>query len=193
MPLVAIVYFSATGATAALAEAVREGAADLADTALHRISGREIVEGRFRNAAALELIDRADAAIFGTPTFMGGPAAEFKAFADASSDRWASQTWADRIAAGFTCGNQPNGDQSHTLVYLSVLAAQHGMIWCGLDIATGEDASGLNPLGCNTGVAARALEGRPSAADLATARHLGRRVARLAGAAQRRTNRVSIT
>src|SRR4029077_994413 len=33
-------------------------------------------------------ITEADAIIFGTPTYMGGPSAQFKVFSDASSDVW---------------------------------------------------------------------------------------------------------
>lgn len=180
MPLVAIVYFSATGTTAALAHAIDSGAAEVAETSTHRIIGEEIEQGRFRNEAALDLVDRADGVIFGSPTFMGGPAAEFKAFADASSDRWSTLRWSGKLAAGFTTGNQPNGDQTHTLIYFSVLAAQHGMLWVSLDIATGEDAEGRNRLGSQSGVIAQAADGALPASDLATARHLGRRVADLA-------------
>jgi len=35
---------------------------------------------------------------FGSPTYMGGPAAQFKAFADATGDRWAARTWANKVA-----------------------------------------------------------------------------------------------
>lgn len=169
---IAIVFFSGTGTTAALAEAVAEGAGPGA--ALYRLSGTDIVEGRYRETAVPEAVDAADAVIFGSPTYMGGPAAEFKAFADASSERWSEQRWAGKLAAGFTCGSQPNGDQSWTLAYFQTLAMQHGMLWCGLPGVPEPD--GANRLGNNLG--ATALGGLPvAAADLATARALGSAVA----------------
>jgi len=178
-PSLAIIYFSATEHTAQLADAIRRAAADHVEVREHRIAGAEIVSGRFRKAAALELVDTASGVIFGSPTFMGGPAAEFKAFADATSDRWTEQRWRDKVAAGFTSGTCPNGDQSHTLTYFTVLAAQHGMIWCNLDIPGGEDPSGRNRLGTQVGVASQTTSEPVSASDLLTAGHLGRRVALL--------------
>jgi multimeric flavodoxin WrbA len=185
-PLLAIIYFSATGHTAQLADAIRLAAAEHVEVRTHRIAGADIVSGRFRKPEALDLVDAASGVIFGSPTFMGGPAAEFKAFADATSDRWSEQRWKDKIAAGFTTGTCPNGDQGHTLAYFTVLAAQHGMIWCNLDIPGGEDPSGRNRLGTQVGATSQTASGLVPAGDLLTAGHLGRRVAlfvaKLAGA-----------
>ena len=180
MPQVVVVYFSATGTTASLADALSAGAGELADVTLHRIQGTEILEGRYRSEVPLELIDGADAVVFGSPTYMGGPAAQFKAFADASGDRWSERRWADKIAAGFTTGTCPNGDQTQTLGYFSILAAQHGMIWCNLDIPGGYDALQRNRLGTQLGLTSQAVDGAVSKEDLLTAHHLGRRVAALA-------------
>ncbi|MBR1089098.1 flavodoxin family protein [Bradyrhizobium manausense] len=147
MPLLAIVYFSVSGTTDRLAQAMARGGAGASDVALCRIAGHDILSGRFQNESLLETIDRAGAVAFGSPTYMGGPAAQFKAFADASSDRWSQQRWANKFAAGFTTGACASGDQLHTLTYFSILAAQHGMLWCGLDIPGGDDPSGRNRLG----------------------------------------------
>jgi NAD(P)H dehydrogenase (quinone) len=178
-PSIAVIYFSATGNTAQLADAIVRGASESLRVCQYRISGADIVDGRFRNAEALEVVDQASGVILGSPTFMGGPAAEFKAFADATSDRWSTQRWKDKVAAGFTSGTCANGDQSYTLTYLSVLASQHGMLWCNLDTPGGEDPSGLNRLGTQVGLASQATAGQIPECDLLTATHLGRRVARL--------------
>lgn len=92
----------------------------------------------------LKLADVADALAFGSPTHMDGPATQFKAFADATSERWAEMRWADKVAAGFTTCSCANGDQGHTLAYFTVLAGQHGMLWSGLDIPGGVDPKGRN-------------------------------------------------
>ena len=86
MPTVSIIYFSGTGHTTKLAEAVTKGAASVAGvkTNLISISGDDIVKGRYINDAVLAQLDASDAIIFGSPTYMGGPAAQFKAFADAT-------------------------------------------------------------------------------------------------------------
>jgi len=180
MPSLVVVYFSATGATAVLAEAVRSGAAGVIEASALRIEGSDILDGRFRNERALERVDAADAVIFGSPTYMGGPAAQFKAFADASGDRWSEGRWRNKVAAGFTTGTCPNGDQSYTLTYFSVLAAQHGMLWCSLDIPGGRDEQRRNRLGTQVGLATESMNGSIAAEDVLAAEHLGRRVALLA-------------
>ncbi|MGY4596033.1 flavodoxin family protein [Bradyrhizobium sp. 18] len=180
MPLLAIAYFSISGTTEKLAHAVARGADGRAQVTLCRITGGDIVSGRFQNESLLETIDGADAVAFGSPIYMGGPAAQFKAFADASSDRWSQQRWANKIAAGFTTGACASGDQLHTLSYFSILAAQHGMLWCGLDIPGGEDPSGRNRLGSQLGLATHLIDGSLPESDLGTAAYLGLRLAKMA-------------
>lgn len=177
----AIIYFSATGATARLAEAMERGAAPIAPATLCRITGDEIISGRFQSERVMQIIDAAAGVAFGSPTYMGGPSAQFKAFADASSDRWGKQVWAGKVAAGFTTGVCAAGDQLHTLTYFSILAAQHGMLWCGLDIPGGKSPDGLNRLGSQLGIATHLIDGSPTADDLGTAEYLGARLARVAG------------
>ena len=173
----AIVYFSATGTTARLAEAIQAGATEIAHAALCRITGNDIVSGRFQNEDIMNTVDAADGLALGSPTLMGGPAAQFKAFADATSDRWSEQRWARKVAAGFTTGSCANGDQGHTLTYFTVLAAQHGMLWCSLDIPGGNDPRGRNRLGSQIGLATQQVDGVLPHSDLATAHYLGRRLA----------------
>ncbi|KUM02879.1 flavodoxin family protein [Chromobacterium subtsugae] len=178
-----IVYFSAEGSTHQLACAIRDGAAAYGGASLLRLEPRHIVDGRYAPpamAASAESLRRADAVIFGSPTYMGGPAAQFKAFADAGSAYWRGQPWTDKVAAGFTIGSSLNGDQQGTLSYFATLAAQHGMLWCGLDLPGGKHIDDLNRLGCQLGLCAHSADGSLHPADLATARHLGARAARVA-------------
>jgi len=180
MTRLAIIYFSASGTTHRLAQAVERGASSIADVTVCRITGDEIIKGRFKNEQTMKVVDAADGVAFGSPTYMGGAAAEFKAFADASSDRWSKQLWAGKWAAGFTTGALPAGDQLHTLTYLSILAAQHGMLWCGLDIPGGEGCRGLNRVGSQLGLATHLVDGSLPRSDIDTAEYLGGRLARLA-------------
>src|ERR1043166_9671816 len=101
MATVSIIYFSGSGHTTKLAEAVTKGAASVpgVKTNLISINGDDIVKGRYQNDAALAQLDASDAIIFGSPTYMGGPAAQFKAFADATGERWFLHKWADKIPA----------------------------------------------------------------------------------------------
>ena len=175
-----VVYFSAGGSTHQLACAIRDGAAAYGSASLLRIEPRHIVDGRCAPPAMAEPLRRADTVIFGSPTYMGGPAAQFKAFADAGSACWRGQFWADKVAAGFTIGGSLNGDQQGTLSYFATLAAQHGMLWCGLDLPGGKHIDDLNRLGSQLGLCAHSADGSLHPADLATARHLGARAARIA-------------
>lgn len=181
---VAIVYHSVTGTTARLAEAVADGCHSVPEVtaALLRIEAADIEQGRYHNRTVINAIDRADAVIFGSPTFMRSVSAQFKAFADATAgEYWGEQLWADKIAAGFTVGTGYCGDTLHSLHYLQILAAQQGMLWAGLDLAGAGDRKAPNRLGAQAGVIVRAVDGAIETPDLHTAFYLGQRVARLVG------------
>ena len=70
MPTVAIVYFSAQGHT----HQITEGAKGVSGTTVElvRIVGTDIVEGRWKNQAALDTLATADAIVFGTPRTWAG-------------------------------------------------------------------------------------------------------------------------
>jgi NAD(P)H dehydrogenase (quinone) len=179
---ISIVHHSITGTTSRLAASVLEGAASV-DGCLARaltVDGKDIVDGRFKNEAVLRALDTSDAMVFGCSTYMGGPSAQFKALADASSDRWESQHWEGKLCAGFTVGSSPSGDQLATLQYFSLLAAQHGMLWVGLDIPGGRDSMGRNPLGAQLGLISQTTNTLVAEIDLITAKYFGERVARKA-------------
>ena len=175
-----IVYHTVTGTTRKLAQAAYEGALEVGPAELHAINGNEIHSGRFENDALLEAIDRSAGVLFGTPTFMGGPTAQFKAFADATGDRWGEARWSGKVAGGFTVGTNPSGDQLGTLVQLCIFAAQHGMIWSGLDLPGGQDPGGRNRLGAHLGLVADSRDGSVADIDCVTAKYLGNRIARIA-------------
>ncbi|MGY3571593.1 flavodoxin family protein [Vibrio paucivorans] len=181
MAKIAIVYFTQTDITGQIARAIAAGIEKQGDTEVfsHRIDGKEIVEGRFTNTEILEALTECDAIIFGSPTYMGGVAAQFKAFADASSETWFYQKWASKVAAGFTSGGALNGDQSSTLQYIQTLANQHGMVWVGLDKITNTGEHGINRLGTQVGIVSQGIDGEAHSSDIATAEYLGERVASL--------------
>lgn len=182
MTTIAVVFHSAKGTTAKLADAVIAGVQSSPNaTALRmEIVGADIIEGRFRNTAFIDQLDQVDAMIFGSPTFMGSVSAQFKAFADATGEKWGVKAWADKFAAGFTIGTNLSGDQLHTLQYLQIFANQHGMLWASLDIPGGCDPEQRNRLGAQSGLIAHTDNGVLHEVDLVTAHYLGRRVAELA-------------
>ena len=187
---VGMVCFSQNGHTSVLAEACCQEMRDLeVDTYSYRIKGEEIVQGRFTNKDVFANLANCDAIVFASPTYMGGVAAQFKAFVDATSDLWTRQEWAGKYAAGITSGSSLNGDQSTTLLYLITFANQHGMLWIGLDAAHGFKDHGINRLGCQLGVSAETANEGINEIDLESARYLGSRIVRiLFQASQNRSN-----
>ena len=185
MTTVSIVYHSGTGHTTKLAEAVAKGAGSVADVKVQTIalSGKDIIEGRYKNPAVLEQLDASDAIIFGSPTYMGGPSGQFKTFADATGERWFGGKWRDKLAAGFTVSQGPSGDKLSTLHYFFTLAMQHGMIWIGMPELPMND-KGINRLSSYSGVMAQAgqepTDIAPNVPDKLTGEILGRRVAEFA-------------
>jgi NAD(P)H dehydrogenase (quinone) len=182
MSTLSIIYFSGSGHTAKLAEAVAKGASSVEGTTVHllAINAEDITQGRYKNEEVFAKLDASDAIIFGAPTYMGGPAAQFKTFADATGGRWYGSAWKNKIASGFSISNSPSGDKFSTLQYFHTLAMQHGMIWIGL----GEipmQPNGVNRLGSFAGATAQAgqldPEVEPNEADKLTGEILGKRVA----------------
>jgi multimeric flavodoxin WrbA len=191
MSKIAVVYHSGSGHTKVQAEAVRDGAAEVESTEVRLIAVDELtVDERGDTGSAWQYLDDANAIVFGSPTYMAGPSAAFKAFMDATSGRWAEQAWANKLAAGFTNSAGYSGDKLNTLEAFSLLAMQHSMVWVGLGLMPGNiTAQGspedLNRLAGFLGAMAQSNadvgpDVAPAGSDLRTAAHLGRRVAEAA-------------
>jgi len=183
---VVVAYHSGFGHTARQAAAVAAGVGTVAGAAAVLRDVATLDDELWRDLAT------ADAIVFGSPTYMGSPTAAFQVFAEASSKVWAELGWKDKVAAGFTNSAGVNGDKLHTLQRFAVLAAQHGMHWVNLGLPPGwlysaaGTADDLNRLGGFLGAMAHSPSDAgpdiaPTEADLRTARHLGQRVAEVAG------------
>ncbi len=183
--VVAIVFHSEQGHTRRMAEAVKAGVEQVEGAAALLLSVEQA-------QTCWEDLARADAIIFGAPTYTGGPSAAFKSFQEASSRAVMirGMGWKDKLAAGFTNSGSRSGDKLATLIQLALFAAQHGMHWINLALPPGNHTSAgsdedLNRLGFWLGAGAQSnvdqdAAAAPPASDLATARHLGRRVAEAA-------------
>lgn len=194
MSIVSIVYFSGSGHTEKLAESVAKGARSVLGTSIELVSirGEDIVKGRYTNDRVISHLDDSDAIIFGVPTYMGGPAAQFKAFADATVGTWLNQKWRDKVASGFTISGAPSGDKQGTLQFLHSLAMQHGMIWVGTGELPGRP-NGVNRLGSWIGAMALAQPDEspdvaPNSDDKLSGEFLGRRVAQIINIRSERSN-----
>ncbi|MEJ6001472.1 flavodoxin family protein [Paucibacter soli] len=179
MKRLAIIYHSAHGHTAHIAQQVLQGA--------QQVPG---VEAELLRAEALaarpEALLTYDAYIFGSPTYMGGVSGPFKSFMDATGRLWRTQALRGRIAAGFTVSSLPAGDKQSTLQGMFAFAMQHGLIWVGNPILPEQHAGvpyeqAANRLGSWSGLMAQAGHGAPAddfaPGDVKTARMFGRNLA----------------
>jgi len=182
MAAIVVVYHSGQGHTGKQAQAVYEGAKSVAGTRVQLLPVAE-VDRHWDDLA------QADAIIFGAPTYMGSISAEFKKFMEASSTPWFTQTWKDKLAAGFTNSGSLNGDKLISLMELAIFAAQHSMIWVSLGLLPANNSKSqrndLNRMGAFLGAMSQSdvdvsADVVPPPGDLATARHLGKRVAEIA-------------
>lgn len=176
MSNVVVVYHSGYGHTQRLAQAVAEGAG----APLIAIDAEGNLPG-----GAWDQLAQADAIVFGSPTYMGGPSWQFKKFADASSKPWFGQAWKDKMFAGFTNSASMNGDKFSTLTYFFTLAMQHGGVWVGNGMMPANSKAAqrndVNYLGTFSGAVSQSpadasvQEMLPG--DLETGRQFGQRVA----------------
>ena len=182
MTKIVTVYHSGYGHTKKTAEAVHAGI-----TAVPGVEGVLVAVGDVTDAT-WKLLDQADAIVFGAPTYMGGPSADFKKFADATSKPWGSFAWKDKVAAGFTNSGSLNGDKLATLQYFVHLAMQHGMIWVGNALMPANKSTStrddINRMGSFTGLMTQAdadmgPDVAPPKGDLETARLFGTRIGEL--------------
>jgi NAD(P)H dehydrogenase (quinone) len=180
MVKLAIVYHSKDGHTKVVAEAIKKGAYNVPDVEVFLVNCEE---------TDLEVLDNSDAIIFGCPTYMGSASAQLKKFMDSSSDSWWNQKWRNKIAAGFTNATALNGDKYSTLMQIFTFAAQHGMIWVGLDLKAGVSSSKntgeeLNRLGSWIGLMTQSNSDQgpelsPPPSDRLTAEYFGERIANI--------------
>jgi len=184
---ISVLYHSGYGHTAKVAEAVAAGAKiSNTNVHIHAIDS----EGNL-SEAAWQALDSSDAIIMGSPTYMGGPSWQFKKFADASSKRWMSQTWKNKIAAGFTNSGSYSGDKLASLQQIWVLAMQQGMIWVGqaempptFDGLEVPSIEAINRLGSSSGLMTQSNHKSgpdiaPPKGDLQTAITFGKRIAEI--------------
>lgn len=183
-----VVYHSTYGHTKLQAEAVQKGASTVDGMEAEIMTAEEAIE-------KIDELDKADAMIFGTPTYMGNISAEMKKFMEASVKKWFSASWKDKIAGGFTNSSSFSGDKLNTLQGLVIFAMQHGMIWVGtgmfpsandmeaMNSVEGPGPEAHNRVGSFIGPMAASFQvdppGAPSKGDIETAEAYGKRVAEI--------------
>jgi len=186
MAQISIVYFSGYGHTQKQAEAVEQGAASINGSTVTMI---KIPEDGIISDDVWDTLAASDAIVYGSPTYMGGPAWQFKKFADESSKPWFTQVWKDKVAGGFTTSASLNGDKGATINYFMTFSQQHSQIWVGTGLLpSNTKAHGPDDINWTAGMSG-ALAIAPSDAspdeaprkgDLETAKLYGARIAEFA-------------
>jgi NAD(P)H dehydrogenase (quinone) len=194
-----VLYYSSYGHIFQMAEAVAQGAREVAGTEVTLrvvpetlpndvLEKMGITEAKkhFRQdpvATVNELADY-DAVIFGTPTRFGNMAGQMKSFIDGAGSLWLGNKLVGKVSSVFTSSATQHGGQESTILTFIPPLLHLGFIYVGLPYSYQgqmglEEIKGNSPYGAST-IAGGAGERQPSESDLAGARFQGKHVATIA-------------
>lgn len=193
MAKIAIVYYSSTGGTYALAKAAKEGAeAAGAEVRLRRaaelapdgaIDSNPLWRAHIEATKDIPVaepadLEWADGYLLGTPTRFGLPSAQLKQFIDLCGGLWFNGKLQDKAAGAFSGSATQHGGQESTLLALQNIFYHWGAIIVPVGYTDGSVyAAGGNPYG----VSHVDTKGEPQPDEiLAVARYQGGRIARYA-------------
>ena len=196
---VLVVYYSLYGHVAKMAEAVAEGAREVAGA---KVDVRRVAEtlpaeviGQMGATepqkaltkvpvCALDELSAADAIIFGSPTRYGNMTAQMRAFLDSTGGLWQSGALVGKVGSVFTSSATQHGGQESTILSFHTNLLHLGMVVVGLPYTFAgqmriDEITGGSPYGAST-IAGGKGERMPSANELAGARFQGKHVASIA-------------
>ena len=196
---VQVIFYSTYGHVFRLAEAVAEGAREVAGAEVQVLRVAETlppdVLGKMGAAEAQKAfahlpvadprrLQEADAIVLGCPTRYGAAPAQMRAFLDDTGGQWVSGALIGKVGSAFTSTASQHGGQETTLLTISTFFFHMGMVICGVPYSTQEllnldEISGGTPYGAST-IAGPRGERQPTANELAIARAQGRHVAGIA-------------
>jgi NAD(P)H dehydrogenase (quinone) len=195
MPKILVLFYSRTGNTAALADAVAEGARSVrfAEVDVRRVDdlapasviasspdwarSRETLAARYQTFADVNALVDYDALILGAPTRYGIMAAELKHVIDQTGPLWQRGALVNKVGAAFTSVSTAHGGHETTLWSIMTPMASLGLILVPPGYSDAVMFAGGSPYGATAATGG----GAPAAADLAAARHQGKRVAEVTG------------
>jgi NAD(P)H dehydrogenase (quinone) len=195
MPKILVLFYSRSGNTAALADAIAEGARSVrfAEVDVRRIDdlapanviasipdwarSRETLAARYQTFADVNALVDYDALIFGAPTRYGIMAAELKHVLDQTGPLWQRGALVNKVGAAFTSVSTAHGGHETTLWSIMTPMANLGLILVPPGYSDAVMFAGGSPYGAT----ATTGGGAPTAPDLAAARHQGKRVAEVTG------------
>jgi NAD(P)H dehydrogenase (quinone) len=199
MSKVLIVYYSMYTHIHTMAQAIAEGARQVAGTEviLRRVPETlpdEVLAAMGAQDAQKSMADipiaivddlaDADAIIFGTPTRFGNMCGQMRQFLDATGQLWAKGTLVGKVGSVFTSSATQHGGQESTILNFHTNLFHHGMVVVGLPYTfagqmDNSEITGGSPYGAST-IAGTKGERHPTENDLAGARFQGSHVAKIA-------------
>jgi NAD(P)H dehydrogenase (quinone) len=140
---IVVVFYSATGNVAALAEALADGARGAgAEVRVRPVAERapqeaiaanrrwkEWVESNpYDTEASLDDLEWADGIALGSPTRFGAAAEQLKAFLDTTGGLWAQGKLASKVGTSFTSASTGHGGLETTIVAMNMVFYHWGSI-----------------------------------------------------------------
>ncbi len=193
MAKVAIIYYSQTGTTHKMAQAIEEGAKNagaetrllrVRETAPHEVYGNNPAWKEHLEAtsdvreATNDDLEWADAIIFGTPTRYGLPSAQLKNFIDQTGALWAKGALTNKIGSSFTSAATAHGGQEATILSLNTIFYHWNMIIVAPGYIEPSQFAASNPYGASFTSNNAQLD--PDDVAVTAARLQGKRVAEIA-------------
>ncbi|PTB89783.1 transcriptional regulator [Pseudidiomarina aestuarii] len=128
-----ILYYSRTGATQQLADAIAQGVEKAgAEAVLRTVEAPGEPKSSRDLTVDVDDLSTCDGLILGSPTRFGHMAAALQQFWERTSTEWLRGVLVDKPAAVFTSSSSMHGGQESTLLSLAVPLLHHGMILCGI-------------------------------------------------------------
>lgn len=194
-----VLFYSTYGHVYKLAEAIAEGARQVAghEAVVKRVPetlSADVLEkmGATQAQKAFEHIPVAtpgelteyDAIIIGTPTRYGNMCGQIQAFLDSTGGLWATGALVGKVGGAFVSTATQHGGQETTIRAVHTALLHHGLVLVGLPYAWQgqmghETVTGGTPYGAST-VAGGQGERQPSENELEGARFQGRHTAEIA-------------
>ena len=194
MAKILVVYYSAYGHVETMAEAVAEGARQVAGTTVSLKRVAELVPEEVARKSGMKLEQKApiatpqeladyDAIIFGTPTRFGNMAAQMRNFLDQTGGHWMKGSLIGKVGSVFASTASQHGGQETTITSFHNTLLHQGMIIVGLpyscqNLLTMSEITGGSPYGAATLTGTDGSR-RPSENELTMARFQGRHVAEI--------------
>lgn len=194
--IVQVIFYSMFGHIHKMAEAVADGAREVAGADVRIFQVDELVPEdileksgakKIRNTFAhipyihVEQLAEADAIIFGTPTRYGMMCAQMRNFLDKAGGLWAKDILVNKIGSVFTSSGTQHGGQETTITSFHTTLLHLGMIIVGTPYSEKRqtimsEITGGSPYGASS-VVGQGESQRPSENELAIARFQGHHVA----------------